>query len=64
MNDCKSRNFDLSNGSPINQENFNVVHYNINSIRAPERLNQLTDSCRILNIDVLIIRGYPFITLA
>ena len=53
--ECKSKNFDLSNGSPINHDNFNIVHYNINSILAPDRLNQLTDSCRTLNIDVLII---------
>ena len=49
------KNFDLSNGSQINHDKFNIVDYNINSILAPERLNQLTDSCRTLNIDVLII---------
>ena len=52
---CKSLNFDISNGSPINPDNFNVVHYNINSILAPDRLEQLTAICRLLNIDVLII---------
>ena len=52
---CKSLNFDLSNGSPIDTENFNIVHYNINSILAPGRLEQLTDNCRVLNIGVLII---------
>ena len=31
---CQSVNFDLSNGSPINVNNFNIVHYNINSITA------------------------------
>ena len=52
---CKSLNYDLSNGSPINPENFNVVHYNINSITAHDKLNQLSDVCRLLNISVLII---------
>ena len=31
------------------------VHYNINSILAPDRLEQLTAICKLLNIDVLII---------
>ena len=31
---CKSLNFDISNGSPIDPENFNVVHNDINSILA------------------------------
>ena len=52
---CKSFNFDLSNGSPIDVENFNIVHYNINSILAHDKLEQLTETCRLLNIDVLII---------
>ena len=39
--ECKSFNFDLSNGSPIDNDNFNVVHYNINSILAPDKLEQL-----------------------
>ena len=51
----KSFNFDLSNGSPIDVENFNIVHYNINSILAHDKLEQLTDICRLLNIDMLII---------
>ena len=53
--DCFSYNFDISNGSPISTENCIVVHYNINSILAPGKLDQLTDYCRILNINVLII---------
>ena len=52
---CKSINFDLSNGAPIDVENFIVVHYNINSILAHDKLEQLSDTCRLLNIDVLII---------
>ena len=52
---CKSINFDLSNGSPIDKDNFSIVHYNINSILAHDKLEQLTATCRLLNIDVLII---------
>ena len=36
--ECKSFHFDLSNGSPINTNNFNIAHYNINSITAENRL--------------------------
>ena len=53
--ECKSCNFDISNGSPINTDNFIIVHYNINSILVPGKLDQLTDYCRILKINVLII---------
>ena len=51
----QSVNNDLSNGSPINTNNFNIVHYNINSITADGRLDQLSDICSTLNLDVLII---------
>ena len=53
--DCKSRNFDLSNGSPINNENFNIVHYNINSILAHDKLEQLGSVSKLIGIDVLIL---------
>ena len=52
---CNSYKFDISNGSPISTDNFNIVHYNVNSILATDRLDQLTDYCRILKIDILII---------
>ena len=51
----QSINYDLSNGSPIDVNNFNIVHYNINSITAQGRLDQLSDICTTLNLDVLII---------
>ena len=35
--ECQSLNFDLSNGSSIDANNFKVVHYNINSIIAEGR---------------------------
>ena len=53
--DLESVNFDLSNGSPIDANNFNVVHFNINSITAEGRLDELTDVCRILNVSVLVL---------
>ena len=53
--ECQSVNFDLSNGSPINVNNFNIVHYNINSITADNRLDQLSDICKTLNLAVLVI---------
>jgi hypothetical protein len=51
----QSLNIDISNGPPIDIENFNVVHYNINSILENDRIEQLTDICRTLRIDVLIL---------
>ena len=51
----KSINFNLSNGAPIDTTNFNIVHYNINSILAHDKLEQLTANCKLLHIDVLII---------
>ena len=54
-NECQSFNYDLSNGSPIDTNNFNIVHYNINSITVEGRLDQLSDICNTLNLDVLIL---------
>ena len=54
-NECQSYNYDLSNGSPIDTNNFTIVHYNINSITAPGRLDQLSDICSILKLDILIL---------
>ena len=51
----KSINFNLSNGAPIDTTNFNIVHYNINSILAHDKLEQLTAYSKLLNIDILII---------
>ena len=53
--DCHSLNIDISNGPPIDVDNFKIVHYNINSILATDRIEQLTDICKILKIDVLIL---------
>ena len=54
-NEFNSLNIDISNGPPIDIENFKVVHYNINSILAPDRIEQLTDICNTLKINVLIL---------
>ena len=53
--ECSSLNFDISNGPPININNFIIVHYNVNSILAEGRIDLLSDYCKTLNIDVLII---------
>ena len=50
-----SVNFDLSNGSPIDVNNFKIVHFNVNSILASDCLEQLSDVCQILKIQVLVI---------
>ena len=53
--ELESVNFDLSNGSPIDTSNFKIVHYNVNSILAPDRLEQLSSVCQIL-ITPLMLR--------
>ena len=40
---------DISNGSPINKDDFLLVHYNINSITAEGRLDELTNVVTTLN---------------
>ena len=46
LDEFQSINIDISNGPPIDVNNFKVVHYNINSILATDRLEQLTDIVR------------------
>ena len=53
--EVNSINIDISNGPPIDLQNFKIVHYNINSILAHDRISQLTAVCQTLKIDVLII---------
>ena len=48
LEECQSINYNLCNGSPIDINNFNIVHYNINSITADDRLEQLSDICQII----------------
>ena len=51
----QSINIDLSNGSPLDKNDFIVVHYNIDSILAEGRLEQLSDVCRSMSDDCLVI---------
>ena len=51
----KSIAVDLSNGSPLNPNDFIGLHYNINSITALGRLDQLNQISRSLNLDYLVI---------
>ena len=53
--DPQSVNVNFSNGSPLNDGDFTIVHFNINSITAEGRLEQLTDICLILKVDCLVI---------
>ena len=48
-------NVNFCNGSPLNDNDFTIVHFNINSITAEGRLEQLTDVCSILKVDCLVI---------
>ena len=49
-----SLNIDFANGSPLVKDNFHVAHYNINSITADDKLEQLQEAAKALNISVLI----------
>ena len=46
----KSIAIDISNGSPINIDDFKIVHYNINSITAEGRLEELNSVAQSLKI--------------
>ena len=52
---CQSVNFDLSNGAPLDTNNFIIVHFNINSITAEGRIEQLSNICQTLKVDVLLV---------
>ena len=51
----QSVNFDLSNGAPLDTNNFIVVHFNVNSITAEGRIDELTHVCQTLKVDVLLV---------
>ena len=46
---------DLDNGSPIDTNNFIIVHYNINSILHEGRIDELHDVCNTMKVSVLVI---------
>ena len=52
---CNSISYDISNGSPIDTNKFIMLHYNINSITAEGRLDELHDICQTLKVSVLCI---------
>lgn len=45
----------MSNGAPLDTNNFIVVHFNVNSITAEGRLDELTHVCQTLKVDVLLV---------
>ena len=49
-----SCNIDYSNGSPLTEDDFHVAHYNVNSITAEDKIDQLQEATKILNISVLV----------
>ena len=53
-NSPQSVNIDISNGSPFNNDDFIVLHYNINSITAEGRLEELAIVTSTLKVGVLI----------
>ena len=50
----QSVNVDLSNGWPFNDDDFLVIHYNINSITAADRLEELSEVLKLTKCSVLI----------
>ena len=52
--DCSEASFLSDVENECNSCNY-VVHFNINSLLSPGKLDQLKDYCKILKVDVLII---------
>ena len=51
----ESIKLDISEGSPLNDHDFTGAHFNINSIKAPGRLEELNNISNILKLDYLVI---------
>ena len=51
----QSVNVDISNGSVLNSADFSGAHFNINSIRAPGRLEALNDYAKVLSLNFIVI---------
>ena len=51
----QSIHIDLSDGSPLNDNDFLAVHWNINSIRAEGRLEELTEYIKVLKANVIVL---------
>ena len=58
-NTPQSITIDISNGSPLNDDNFLVLHYNINSITAEGRLDELNLITSTLNVDFTQLIDIP-----
>ena len=50
-----SLSYDLNNGSPFDPEHFVILHFNINSITAEGRLEQLSSICKTLKVGCLAL---------
>ena len=50
-----SLHYDISNGSPFDNDKFIVLHFNVNSILKEGRLGELQVMCRVLKVAVLVI---------
>ena len=51
----QSRIIDVSNGSPINENNVTFIHYNVDSILAEGCIDKLTSICQTIGVDCLVI---------
>ena len=51
----KSVTVDFSNGSPLNSRDFFIVHYDIDSITADDRISELSTVCNAMKIDCLVL---------
>ena len=49
-----SCNIDFAHGSPLSKDDFHIAHFNINSITADSKLDQLQEVTTKLNIAVLV----------
>ena len=51
----QSIDVDLRNGSPLNTDDFSIVHYNLNSILTEGRLEELVENVKVVKPDVLVV---------
>ena len=51
----QSVNNDIPNGSVLNPSDFSGAHFNINSIRAPGRLEALNDFAKVLSLNFIVL---------
>ena len=51
----QSINIEISEGSPLNLKDFTILHFNINSVLADDRISKLTDICNTTKCSALIL---------